>query len=448
MVSSNSTISFDIDESKWIEVIYTKFNGATTDFSQGNAFLEAIPDMTLERTLYGKIIFKPIINLTIDAKSKTNDCYNRYIDLDGNVELHHNYLSINTINLTTLDEPATISLYNLDFNKPTIMRNGVVCPDNICNLISNVGGVVTFNVSTFADGGNTYYSISEYSPSLPSSGGGGVSGGGGAGGGGGGVSTENKTNVTKLYNFSVSPNFLSFEMKPGDFFEKSILITNTGTQDLSIKFDFGGLKRFFSSSSNSVLVKSNSRENVFLKIHIPKTEKPDIYLGEITFSSRGITRKIDVIVHIKPLPKKPLFDLRTIVLRKYVNPGTSVPARISITNLKGYNNLNVSLFYAIKNFKNQIISSNSENFIMNKSISKEVSLKTHMNDKIGRYIFYSRVSHLNETATSYDTFSIERISFVLWLLIFLMVLIMIVIVGYLIWRNRKLIFKNKKKSKL
>jgi len=52
----------------------------------------------------------------------------------------------------------------------------------------------------------------------------------------------------------------------------------------------------------------------------------------------------------------------------------------------------------------------------------------------GRYLFYTRVSYGNIAASSYDTFTVERISLVIWLII---ILILLLIIFFIIWRLRK-----------
>ena len=88
----SSQINFSVTQSQKITVLATEFNGDTTNFtSLGNAALETISSLILEDSSYGKITFTPIINLTQDANGTA---YNRIIDLDSNVEISSNNLTI------------------------------------------------------------------------------------------------------------------------------------------------------------------------------------------------------------------------------------------------------------------------------------------------------------------------------------------------------------------
>jgi len=59
-----------------------------------------------------------------------------------------------------------------------------------------------------------------------------VDDGGGGGGGGGG------TIVTTSYDFSLAPSSINVLMQKGEYYQKQIVVTNIGTQDLLIKYFF------------------------------------------------------------------------------------------------------------------------------------------------------------------------------------------------------------------
>jgi len=91
-------------------------------------------------------------------------------DLDSYVNISDNWIEINSSVLWQLSGTAILTLYNLSFNSPKILRNGADCPASICQIISYVNGTLTFSVTGF-----TSYSAAEYvapTPPAPSGGGG------------------------------------------------------------------------------------------------------------------------------------------------------------------------------------------------------------------------------------------------------------------------------------
>ena len=153
--TSQSNIEFSIAKSKGIEIKTSFFGGDSTDFTVGgNSALKNITNMTLEKSNYGKIIFTESIDLTQDVQSTKEDDpeYSRQIDLDSSVIISHNLIEINTANLPSLNKPAILYLYNLDFNNPRILRNNEVCPSSICQIISYSPetGFLIFSVTKFS----------------------------------------------------------------------------------------------------------------------------------------------------------------------------------------------------------------------------------------------------------------------------------------------------------
>ena len=152
---SSANIQFIIAKSKGIEIKASFFDGDSTDFTVGgNSALKNITNMTLEKSIYGKIIFTELIDLTQDVQSTKEDDpeYSRQIDLDSNVIISHNLIEINIANLPSLNKPAILYLYNLDFNNPRILRNNEVCLSSICQIISYSPetGFLIFSVTKFS----------------------------------------------------------------------------------------------------------------------------------------------------------------------------------------------------------------------------------------------------------------------------------------------------------
>ena len=90
---------------------------------------------------HGKIYFKNPINLIQDKDPNDN-----LLDLDKNIKIYQNYISVNATELPNFNQDFQIELYNLDFKNPIIMKNHHICQKNECELISYKNGIAIFNV--------------------------------------------------------------------------------------------------------------------------------------------------------------------------------------------------------------------------------------------------------------------------------------------------------------
>ena len=126
---------------KDIIIIMDEFNGTVTDLNSfSNAELLNVSNLTLEVALYGKIIFSENITIT----ENTN--------LDANIDIANNSISLDSSILSNFNKPATLYLYNLDFVNPRVLRDGTVCPPSICADLNYSGEEnLSFTVTEFTE---------------------------------------------------------------------------------------------------------------------------------------------------------------------------------------------------------------------------------------------------------------------------------------------------------
>ncbi|GAG17999.1 unnamed protein product, partial [marine sediment metagenome] len=162
-------------------IISTEFRGNSTDLSAVD--LSNITNLVLE-TDYGKISFSETISI------------NRSIDLNSNIRIENNSIFINTTALPELNKSAVLTLYNLAFVNPIILKDGNELPSSVCIRISYENGTLVFNVTLFSaysvaegaycgdcvcNNGESCSTCSADCGACPSSGGGGSGGSGGGG---------------------------------------------------------------------------------------------------------------------------------------------------------------------------------------------------------------------------------------------------------------------------
>jgi hypothetical protein len=400
-----STISrVNIDEG--IIVIADTFDGSTTNFLYLNdTELEEIENMTLEKVGYGKIIFNEIINLTQNVKDN-------YIDLDSNANISFNRIEVNTTELTSLEKSAKLYLFGLIFSNPRILKDGEICSESVCKILNYSGGTLIFNVTNFS----VVYS-GEETPSAavtpPST-----------GGGGGGIPL----------GFTLDKDYIKVSLNQGEGRREIINLTNIGENTLNFTIKPELIEKFVIVSEDSFSLKSGESKILNIDFFAKENEIPDAYLGRIIIKGNDFTKSINVIIEVKE--KKPLFDVSAHVAPKEVVEGGEVKADIKIINVGDLKNIDVLLYYAVKDFGGHILSFREETVNIKDELSINRKLRIPRDVPFGTYVFYLKASYGNISASSTDTFMvIEKIKIFNFILLIIIALLSILI--YLIKRGIK-----------
>ena len=415
-VEGDTTSSVNIDG---LRILAETFDGDTTTFSGlGTAELNNMSDLTLENTSYGKIIFSQVINLTQVAG------VDRIVDFDSDLNFSDNLVNIDSTQLPYMDKSATISLYGLTFTDPQIIKGGSVCAD--CTEISYSSGILVFTTTSFS---SAYYA--RETPIEPP---GGESSGGG-GGGGGAVPPEEGI-VPVGHDFYVDPDFFTLEMHRGEYFQKNIVVANNGTENLEISVVVSGVGDFIFPQTNYIEVGAGENYTLRLDIYISESRPADVYLGKIIFATAYVTRETKTVLAVQE--EGALFDIRTEVLKRYVNPGGRVRANISIINMGSLRNFDISLEYLIVDFDGKNYTIKKEDFALNHSHFDIFFLEVPKNIPLGDYVFYARVSYKDVGASSFDTFTVEKVSWLAWVVVIVIISVIIFIVIRRLTRDRRL----------
>ena len=282
--SKNVTFTVNISTFKVIYDNY-KSNGSSTDFNISSyEDIQNLSGIIIERTNHGKISFNEAINLTNDSNPGDN-----ILDLDSNTNISENHIEINTTAIPNFNKSATLSLYNLDFTDPRVLRDGEVCPSDTCTEVNYSGGTFIFNVTQF-----TNYSAEE-TPGVAQP----PSGGGGEVAVGGGIRQclnnsncgENENCIdgfcVKLFDIKI----IDFESpaKLGEFFDFTYFIKAVANIDNDVVVSFwiekGGEK--ISSGSDTIYLGSFDEKTEASKIFLPSSFESGIYSFVIEVSYQG-----------------------------------------------------------------------------------------------------------------------------------------------------------------
>ncbi len=417
------------------EIRYVMFNGDTTDFySYDETELSNLSGVILEKTSYGKVEFQePLDVMSMDRGDFV-------VDFDADVEISNNLINVDEYNLPGVNKSAILSIYGLSFIEPKIYHNGVECVN--CVLIDYSGGVLEFSTPEFE---GAYYAIEGVGPYC----GDGTCNGGetcetcpedcgqcssGDDPSGGGGDTNDDDRPTDSYggefDFKVDPTSFFVEMGKGTYYQKKIFVTNNGTKDILIGIYVEGLNDFVFPTIRSFVLSPGEVKEVRLDIYVSDKRLSDVYVGKIRFQSSYVIRYTEVVLDVKE--RDALFDIRTEVLKKYIYPGARVRANISLINMGDLRNFDVELEYKIIDFDKNVYTVKKEDFAINRTYNNIFYLDAPKDLAIGNYLFYARVLYptSNVSASSYDTFVIEKISYLSWIILIIIILLLM----YLVYR--------------
>jgi hypothetical protein len=233
---------------------------------------------------------------------------------------------------------------------------------------------------------------------------------------GGGAPTIN-------YDFSLDKTFLPIEIKKGTQYQRQITTKNIGNRDLTVNISVENLDKFIFPETESFSLGVGESKTIKFDIYVSEKEETKVYTGKINFNSEKVSKTVNVVLDVEE--KVALFDIRTTILRKIVTPGSEIFANLEILNLGDLKDIDVELEYYILDSENETYNPKKETFAIKDYFAGEKFLTIPKDIKFGDYFFYSKVSHGNVSADSYDTFTVS--SGIFGILVFCIVIAIIVV---------------------
>jgi len=409
--TTTKNVTFVANLTRFI-ILYEEYKGSSkgssTEFiNYTYEEIQALSNVILENTNFGKIFFNKAINLTDDINPGDN-----ILDLDNNTNISFNRIELNSTALPNFNVSAKIWLYNLEFDNPRILRNGEFCPSTICTNKDYTAGILSFNVSSFA-----VYSAEEIPSVAP------VAGGGGAG-----------TGVIKA--ISLDKEEIRVKLKQGESKKEKLVIKNVGNLKLKINLQNPILENFLNISTRNFELDPGQKKVIILNFNVGEDAIPDLYFGEIIIKIDKIKKVIPVTIEVES--KKVLFDVKAEILKGlYVWPGQEIKVNIIIWEMDEKQR-NVNLAYIIKDANGNEILSKQEIVPIKKQKTFLKTFEIPAETKQGKCVLYVKAVYKDSTASSSVWFTVTKKP--LWLSIELIILIIVVI----LFITLIIIFKLKK----
>lgn len=205
-------------------------------------------------------------------------------------------------------------------------------------------------------------------------------------------------------DFILDKDIFHVLIKQGETQRETLTIKNTGNLKLDLKIETQDLSKFILFSEESFSLSPKESKIINLDFFAKEEEIPEVYTGKIIVKTEDIARIINVIIEVKE--RKPLFDLKVDLFKKEIPLNKNLKSKISILNLGDLKNIDILLYYSIKDFDGNIYEYKEESLKIDKNLELIRTLKVPDDVALGDYIFYVKITYKNVIATSSETFKI------------------------------------------
>ena len=396
--TTSTQIGFSVNSSKFL-IFFQEYNGST----KGNSInfldytyeeIQSLPGIILENTNYGKIRFNQAINLTNDKINTDN-----ILDLDSNTQISQNNITLNSVELPNFNKPATIWLYNLEFDNPQILKDGIVCSPPTCIKESYSAGILKFNVTHF-----TTYSAEE-TPTTPDD------EDEGTGGGGSTIpETEEEIIIEPSKTILITPGKIEVLIKQGETKIEELYLTNYYNEDLEFILQTENIQNFLKISEYRFKLSPNETKKISLNFTAEKSAYAGNYIGKI----KVITNKnsYEIITSLNIQSRESLFDISLEIQNKESNliPNGNLLFKLRAYNIGDVTSENTTITYLIKDVNNKILYEEEEEeiYLIENYIEKIKEIKFPKNLKQGKYVLVVELKSNNKLAVTSSTFEINK----------------------------------------
>ncbi len=390
-------VTFFVDLTRF-NVFYNEYSGSKKGSSinfNASSYEDAqnATGIILENLEYGKINFNDnIINLTDDSNFSDNQ-----LDLDSNTNFSFDRIFVNSTAIGNFNKSAMLTLYNLTFTNPRILRDGSLCSSAICTEQSYSGGTFNFNVTSFS----TY--TTEETPSEAGDTGGQQGGGSSGGGASGGVVTTIDEKI------KTNPEEITITLRQGTINTEQLLVINNQNKEVRVVVKEQKLSDFLIIDEQTFTLNARGSKTISLDFFAREDAIPNLYVGDIIILVDETEKKVPVFIEVESA--EPLFDVRARIPleSRYILPGEILNINTEIFNLGTFGRIDTEVEYSIINkATGETIIKEHESVAIETqaSVIKEFFIPNEV--EYGEYILYVRVVYNGKVASSTAEFEVTK----------------------------------------
>ncbi len=378
----NFNEDYEISDESHLENRKKDKKGETTQiFDYTLEEIQELDSLILDDNLNGKIAFNEPVNLTDNQEFSIG-----LINLSKAINISYNYIEINSDYFPGLNRFATLTLRNLTFKSPQILKNGQVCLEIECILLEYLDGDLTFLVNNFSS-----YSVQENpnQTQIPSE--------SGRSGSSGSIFPWSQ------YKFMLNQEQISVRIQQGETQSKTINVTNYGKERIVLTLNESAtLEPLLKITPRTLILEPGQSKLVQIDIIARENIFSEIYLGELMFhTNTKIQKSIPLLIEV--VTKSPLFDVRIYVPEKYLQimPGEEVYYSVEIFNLGDIDEeVDVEVEYNLINEKGETVTSHHESMAVRTRLSyiRHKEVPNHL--PLGNYIIYLKVKYAGQVSST------------------------------------------------
>ncbi len=195
-----------------------------------------------------------------------------------------------------------------------------------------------------------------------------------------------------VLDFTLSPSFFKFLLRPGETVFANLTIRNTGSTVINNLVIGNGLEEFITLTDSVVSSLQVGEQKLIGVAFTASLDKlPDVYSGILSVTAGNIEKRVIVIVEVKKLA--PLFDIKVELDNRYekVFPGQEVPADIILYNFGDLKPVDVNLHYSIRDLDGNDITFKDETVAVDEQRLIKVNLTIPDDAELGNYLYYGRI---------------------------------------------------------
>lgn len=252
-------------------------------------------------------------------------------------------------------------------------------------------------------------------------------GGSGGGGGGGGRSTGKIVFLDK--------DLIVVTLVKGIPKTETITITNPNSRNSQFNLIIEELESFVTLIETSFTLSSRSSKEIALILLARESEPAGLYAGRIIVNSRTNNDWVNIVLQVTE--RRTLFDIISKLKDNTLTENQKLKATITMTDIGNLEEVDISLEYFIKDFKDNEIKIGQEDIKIDGNLEIEREFNIPKSLTLEEYVFYTKLSYKDSIATSANPFSLvkKESKYILVLII-----ILALIIFFALWKN-----KNKKK---
>ena len=208
-------------------------------------------------------------------------------------------------------------------------------------------------------------------------------------------------------NIEVEPEILEVTLYQGESNKQSIDVKNNLNQNIELQIEIKDLEEYISLSQNYISLAPQQTQTILTTLSVSPYTIPDIYIGKLLINYGSFQKVINSIINVKE--RNALFDLSLELEKKSFLPGEKIPVATKVFNIKSEDEIGVKLYFSITDLdKNTVYEFPSENIVVkgNQTVYKTLFLPEDFEP--GNYLILGEIRYNNNSAFSYETFSVGK----------------------------------------